>query len=116
MSLSHSLRAIIADAGWGLHLLVRLSPVPTMLISYAMGAMKARFVPYMIAAVLAGIPQVAWVYSGAGASRALQDRSTLADWLNLSCSLVVAIAVTVVVSSEAKRRLDASADLVMEIT
>ncbi len=101
---------VAAKAGFWLHTLVRLSPVPTMMISYGMGAVQARFTPYIIAAILASIPQVLWVHSGAKASQvaASQLSTSPADsmqWLGLVVSLGVAVIATIAIAREAKRQL-----------
>ncbi len=109
-SLVAAIMTVAAKAGLGLHTLVRLSPVPTMVISYGMGAVQAQFAPYIVAAMLASIPQVLWVHSGAMASQvaASQLSASQADsmqWLGLVVSLGVAVIATIVIAREAKRQL-----------
>ncbi|TWT94636.1 TVP38/TMEM64 family protein [Stieleria varia] len=58
---------LAGEAGFGFHLLVRLSPLPTMVISYAMGAYRARLVPYLSAAAVAAVPQLLWIHAAATA-------------------------------------------------
>lgn len=63
-----AIEQLAAEAGFGFHLLVRISPIPTMVISYCMGAARARWKPYLAAAAVAVIPQVLWIH---GASMAV---------------------------------------------
>ena len=105
-----AIMAVAAKAGFWLHTLVRLSPVPTMVISYGMGAIRARFAPYIVAAVLASIPQVLWVHSGAKASQVAASQLTTSpadstQWLGLVVSLGVAVIATIAIAREAKRQL-----------
>ena len=109
-SLVDAIMTVAAKAGLWLHTLVRLSPVPTMVISYGMGAIRARFAPYIVAAVLASIPQVLWVHSGAKASQVAVSQLTTSpadsmQWLGLAVSLGVAVIATIVIAREAKRQL-----------
>ena len=96
---------LTAEAGFGLHLLIRLSPVPTMVISYAMGAVGARWLPYLAAAAVAIIPQILWVHGGATAISIHDSQASTLRWISGGLSIVVAIAVTVIVPREAIRRL-----------
>ncbi len=57
-------RRIAKKGGFKAHLLLRLTPVPTMLVSYACGAFAARTVPFTVAAAVAVAGQVLWVHSG----------------------------------------------------
>ncbi|MFG0266305.1 MAG: VTT domain-containing protein [Rhodopirellula sp. JB055] len=92
------------DANLGMHLLVRLSPIPTTIISYSMGAAGARLVPYLAAALLAAGPQLLWVHCGAVASEAMSSvaesgaaGSDLTRWLGLATSVVAAVLLSVLV-------------------
>jgi uncharacterized membrane protein YdjX (TVP38/TMEM64 family) len=96
---------LAAEAGFGLHLLIRLSPVPTMMISYAMGAVGARWLPYLAAAAVAIIPQILWVHGGATAITIQDPEASALRWLSGGLSILMAIAVAVIVPREAMRRL-----------
>ncbi len=100
-----------ANAGWTWHALVRLSPIPTMLISYSMGAIGARFSPYMLAAFLATFPQLLWVHSGMQASLVATDQPSSPTYLGLVVSLLVAVIATTLISQEAKRQLQLTLSL-----
>lgn len=109
-SFAAAIMAVAAKAGFWMHTLVRLSPVPTMVISYGMGAVQARFAPYIVAAMLASIPQVLWVHSGAKASQVAASQLTTSpadstQWLGLAVSLGVAVIATIAIAREAKRQL-----------
>lgn len=100
--------SVATDAGWLIHLLIRLSPLPTMLVSYSMGAIGARFRPYMLAAALAVIPQILWVHSGSEAVRAADAVDSTARWINLCLSLTFAVLVTIVIARQAQIQLAAN--------
>lgn len=95
------------DANLGMHLLVRLSPIPTTIISYTMGASGARQVPYLAAALLAAVPQLLWVHCGAVATETMSSvaeaglsgatDSSLTRWLGLVTSVVAAVLLSVLV-------------------
>jgi uncharacterized membrane protein YdjX (TVP38/TMEM64 family) len=106
---SHAVVELTAEAGFGLHLLIRLSPVPTMVISYVMGAVGARWLPYLAAAAVAIIPQVLWVHGGATATMIHNPQASALRFVSGGLSIVVAIAVTVIVPREAIRRLRSQA-------
>ena len=94
-----------AGAGFGLHLLVRLSPVPTMVISYAMGACRARQLPYLFAAAVAVIPQILWVHSGTAATLASDSSTTTAQWVSIALAITGGLLVAVIVPREALKRI-----------
>jgi uncharacterized membrane protein YdjX (TVP38/TMEM64 family) len=108
---THAVVDLAAEAGFGLHLLIRLSPVPTMVISYGMGAVGARWLPYLAAAAAAIIPQILWVHSGATASMIHNPDATTLRWLSGGLSLVVAIAVSIMIPRQAMRRLQSQTPL-----
>ncbi|WDQ18765.1 VTT domain-containing protein [Rhodopirellula sp. P2] len=101
------IRSTARDANLGMHLLVRLSPIPTTIISYSMGAAGARQLPYLAAALLAAGPQLLWVHCGAVASEAMSSvaeagltgagDSGLTRWLGLAMSVVAAVLLSVLV-------------------
>ncbi len=59
-----AVRRIAKKGGFKAHLLLRLTPVPTMLVSYGCGAFAARTTPFTLAAAVAVAGQVLWVHSG----------------------------------------------------
>lgn len=106
------IRSGAREANLGTHLLVRLSPIPTTIISYTMGASRARQIPYLAAALLAAGPQLLWVHcgavatetmstvaeagiSGAGISGAMDP--SLTRWLGLVTSVIAAVLLSVLV-------------------
>tara|TARA_R110002049_G_scaffold50370_1_gene142942 strand:- start:31984 stop:32613 length:630 start_codon:yes stop_codon:yes gene_type:complete len=93
------------DAGFGFHLLIRLAPVPTMVISYMMGAGGAKLRPFVSAAAVAVIPQTLWVHSGSVTSLIHDQNATVAQWTGIALSLVAAIGISVLVPREVMRRI-----------
>ena len=96
---------LAADSGLGFHLLIRLSPIPTMLISYAMGAVGARRVPYLSAAALAVIPQMLWIHGGTLIRAAGENTNSDLHWISGGLALLAAIAISVIVPRGAMRRI-----------
>lgn len=90
--------------GIGFHLMIRLLPIPTTIISYSMGASGARQRPYLLAALLATIPQWLWVYCGAMAT---DPTKTNAKWIGISVSAIAAIAFSYWLSKHARRMSEA---------
>ena len=71
------LRAIVRwghRAGFATHFLIRMSPVPTMVISYACGGVRARFGPFIAAAAVAAVTQWVWVWVAASTRAVVADR------------------------------------------
>ncbi|KAA1260802.1 SNARE associated Golgi protein [Rubripirellula obstinata] len=104
-SIVRSMTEMAAEAGFASHLLVRLSPVPTMVISYAMGSCRARQKPYLAAAAVAVIPQILWVHSGTAAALASDSSTTVAQWISIAIAIVGGILVSVIVPKQAMRRI-----------
>lgn len=99
-----ALRSVTQNGGFRLHLLLRLAPIPTMVIGYACGAAGARFVPFLLAAGTAVAGQVLWIHSGAVASEvitsdAVAGQAAMAQW----ASLIVAVGASVVLAICLKR-------------
>jgi uncharacterized membrane protein YdjX (TVP38/TMEM64 family) len=88
-----AIRQMARDAGFGVHLLVRLSPIPTTLISYSMGAAGARFMPYLAAAAAGVLPQFLYVHAASLATDA--DQSLRYRWISSILSLSVAAIVSI---------------------
>jgi uncharacterized membrane protein YdjX (TVP38/TMEM64 family) len=101
------IRSGAREANLGTHLLVRLSPIPTTIISYTMGASRARQIPYLAAALLAAGPQLLWVHCGAVATETMSTvaeagisgatDSSLTRWLGLVTSVIAAVLLSVLV-------------------
>lgn len=91
------------QAGFGMHLLIRLTPVPTSVISYSMGATKARFVPYLTAAALGVIPQFLYVHAASMVTE--PEVSQRYRYTSAAISLVTAIVVSVVLPKIALKRI-----------
>ena len=100
-----SLAEMAAEAGFASHLLIRLSPIPTMVISYAMGSFQARQKPYLAAAAVAVIPQILWVHSGTAATLAGDTSTTTAQWISIAIAVIGGILVAVIIPREAMRRI-----------
>ncbi|MFM9264019.1 TVP38/TMEM64 family protein [Tychonema sp. BBK16] len=103
----------VASEGWKIVLLTRLSPIfPFNLLNYAFGVTQVSLRDYFFASWLGMIPgTVMYVYIGslAGSLAALgsQGRSrTAAEWAFYGIGLVATIALTVYVTSFAKKALD----------
>ncbi len=102
-----AVRDVAAQAGFQFHFLIRLAPVPTTLISYAMGASGSRIRPFLAAAAVAVIPQTLWVHGGTAATLvADQDRSVL-RWTGIVVSVLAAAAISVIIPRMAVRRVAA---------
>lgn len=101
---------VAKDAGWFVHLLFRLTPVPTMVISYLMGACQARVVPFVAAAAIAIGPQSLWVHSGTAVRLVDDTDASGLHWVGVVFSIVAAIAIGVVVPRLAIRRLRSQRD------
>lgn len=99
-----TIRQMAADANFGAHLLIRLSPVPTMVISYLMGACRAKIAPYAWAAAVAMIPQMLWVHSGTVANLAGESTTSPARWVSVAVAVVGGVLVSVLIPREVARR------------
>jgi len=98
-----AIRRLARDAGFGLHLLVRLSPLPTTLISYSMGVARARFTPYVLAATVAVFPQFLYVHAASMATATGSDDRY--RWVSSALSLSLAVTVSLTLPRVALRRL-----------
>lgn len=94
--------------------LLRLAPVfPFVLLNYALGLTKVRFVHYAWAC-LAMVPgTLLYVYYGYVGRQALEGREgkTVWDWVLLAVGLVAVLAVTVIITRKAKRALAAETEI-----
>ncbi len=100
-----ALREMAADANIGVHLLVRLSPIPTMVIGYSMGAFQAKPKPYLAAAMLAVFPQAVWVHSGSSAILLGTPYESNLAWLSTLVSIGVAATMSILGPREAMKRI-----------
>lgn len=99
------IRSMAHDAGFGLHLLLRLTPVPTFVISYLMGACRARFAPFLSAAMVAVIPQLLWVHSGSAAGLIGEPDASGLKWFSIAIAVAGAVMISVIVPPLAIKRL-----------
>lgn len=102
---SHLDESIEKDGG-KIVALLRLAPVfPFVLLNYALGLTKVRFLHYMVAS-LAMLPgTLLYVYYGHVGRAALAGGQTVWDWVLLAVGLVAVLAVTVLITKKAKRAL-----------
>jgi uncharacterized membrane protein YdjX (TVP38/TMEM64 family) len=103
----------VADRGFLIVLLTRLSPAfPFNLLNYAYGLTRVRFRDYLLASWLGMLPGTAmYVYVGttlASLSEVWtgQRTRTPTEWALLAVGLVATVAVTIVLTSVARRALD----------
>jgi len=101
----HMAREMAVDAGFGFHLLMRLSPVPTMMISYLMGASGARIKPYLAAAAVAVIPQTLWVHGGSAVSLVQNTEAAWWQWASVIVSVVTAVVLSLWIPRAAMIRM-----------
>lgn len=98
----------VAEKGWQVVALMRLSPViPFSLSNYLYGLTAVRFLPYVVASAAGMLPgTVLYVSLGAagGAAAGGEGRSP-AEWALLAAGLVATVVVTVILTRTARRRL-----------
>lgn len=100
-----TLHGLAADADVGCHFLIRLSPIPTALISYTMGASGSRFRPFLLATGLAVLPQMLWVHGGTAV--AMDPSSTsAAQWTSVVLAVGAALALSLWIPHVAMTRLN----------
>ncbi len=102
-------RTTAEDAGFGFHLLARMTPLPTTVISYSMGAFGARWRPFLAAAFVGAVPQWLWVHSGSATTRAVSTDAGLAQWVGAALSLSAAVGITLALPRIVIRALNPSA-------
>ncbi|HBV64646.1 MAG TPA: DedA family protein [Rhodopirellula sp.] len=100
----HTIRSLAADAGFLFHLMVRLTPIPTTLISYTMGASGSRLAPFLLAAAVAVVPQLLWVQSGASAAIIANGSASTIHWIVVITSVAAAILTSILVPKLALRQ------------
>lgn len=106
-----AVRDTARDAEFGFHFLMRLSPLPTTLISYAMGASGSRLQPFLLAAAVAVIPQSLWVHSGTAASMLTGQNASALQWASIVVACTAAVAISIVVPRVAIRRIESTRQL-----
>jgi len=98
----------VADEGWKIILLTRLSPVfPFTLLNYAFGLTRVKLSHYVLASWLGMIPgTVMYVYLGSLVNVGAGHRQrTTGEWVLYGAGLLVAVTVTVFVTRLARRAL-----------
>lgn len=100
-----AIRELAADAGFRFHFLVRLTPIPTTLISYMMGASGSTMRPFLLAAAVAVIPQMLWVHGGTAMKMIDDPNVSGLRWLGVIVSVFAAITIGVIVPGEAMKRV-----------
>lgn len=119
--------AAVRGAGFGLHLLVRLSPVPSMIISTMCGTLRCRFVPYTAAAATAAATQWMWVIAASTTTSAIRhsridrgarspdgagwhDPSIVADgataWVFAVIAIISAVASSTIIARAAAKKIE----------
>src|SRR6266705_2304435 len=98
----------VADEGWKIVLLTRLSPVfPFTLLNYAFGLTRVKLCHYVLASWIGMMPAtVMYVYLGSLVNVGAGHRQrTVGEWVLYGVGLLAAIAVTVFVTRLAKKAL-----------
>jgi len=113
-SWQRAVREVAAEADYRFHLLLRLTPLPTAMISYAMGASGSRVRPFLLGAAIAVIPQSLWVHGGTAVTALDEPDSSPMRWLGIALSIAAATATAIVVPRLAMRRVEALNDLIAE--
>lgn len=92
--------------------LLRLAPVfPFVLLNYALGLTKVRFVHYLWACFAMVPGTLLYVYYGYVGREALEGGKTVWDWVLLAVGLVAVLAVTVIITRKARRALAEETEL-----
>jgi uncharacterized membrane protein YdjX (TVP38/TMEM64 family) len=99
------IRNLAAEAGFLFHLMVRLSPIPTTLISYTMGASGSRLRPFLSAAAVAVLPQLLWVQSGASVAMIADGSASTSHWVAVFTSVAAAVLTSILVPTMALRQM-----------
>ena len=111
---SDSFRAIddaIADGGWKIVGLLRLSPVvPFSALNYLLGLTRVAYVPAVLVSWIAMLPgTLLYVYFGAiGRDVAAGAEKSPLEWALLGLGLVATLVVTVVLTRKARARMRAT--------
>lgn len=97
----------VAQQGWKIVLLTRLSPVfPYTLLNYGFGLTRVSFVHYVLASWVGMLPgTVMYVYLGTLARVAADRSRTPMEWALYAVGLAATLAVTVLITRTARRVL-----------
>src|SRR5262249_33104555 len=97
----------VADEGWKIVLLTRLSPVfPFTLLNYAFGLTRVKLSHYAVASWLGMIPgTVMYVYLGSLVNVGGHRQRTTGEWILYGVGLLATVAVTVFVTRLARNAL-----------
>jgi len=97
----------VADQGWKIVLLTRLSPVfPYTLLNYAFGLTRVKLGHYVLASWIGMMPgTVMYVYLGSLAQVVGQRERTAAEWWLYGIGLLATVVVTVFVTRTARQAL-----------
>lgn len=110
----HAMRDVAADSGFRFHFLLRLTPLPTAVISYAMGASGSRFRPFLLGAAAAVLPQSLWVHGGTAVAAIDEPGASPLRWLGVLVSMSAAVALSIVIPRLAMKRMEAMTGLAVE--
>jgi uncharacterized membrane protein YdjX (TVP38/TMEM64 family) len=102
-----SLDKAIADDGWQVVVLMRLSPiVPFNLQNYALGVTAIPFMQYLTATLIGIVPGIAiYVYFGIF-GRGLGSGATALDWVLFGLGVLATVALAIHVARKTKTKLD----------
>jgi uncharacterized membrane protein YdjX (TVP38/TMEM64 family) len=97
----------IADDGWQVVVLMRLSPiVPFNLQNYALGATAIPFLQYLTATLIGIVPGIAiYVYFGVF-GKGLGSGPTVFDWVLFGLGVMATVALAILVARKTKTKLD----------
>jgi uncharacterized membrane protein YdjX (TVP38/TMEM64 family) len=97
----------VADDGWQVVVLVRLSPiVPFNLQNYALGVTAIPFLQYLTATLVGIIPGIAiYVYFGIF-GKGLGSGPTVFDWVLFGLGVLATVALAILVARKTKAKLD----------
>ena len=99
------IRKLATEGGFLFHLMVRLSPIPTTLISYTMGASGSRLWPFLLAAAVAVLPQLLWVQSGESAAMVADGSASTSHWVAVLTSVAAAVLTSILLPTMALRQI-----------
>lgn len=98
------LRQTTKVADLKMHVLIRLTPIPTSMISYVMGASGCKLKPFLIGSCLAVIPQSLWINVGANLNKLTSSQMNVfkigSFFISLLCAVAVSIWITRRISQE----------------
>lgn len=100
-----ALRKVTEQGTTKMHFFIRLTPIPTAMISYIMGASGSRMRPFLRGTALAVLPQSLWVNVGASYDQVDSVTANSLKLWSLLVSLAAAVFVTIYVAKLAQREL-----------